>query len=100
LRVLLDTAPFPWLANGTPALSSTAWEIIEEPRNEVSLSAVSAWEIAIKHALGKLRLGRLPDELIPEARTAYAIQPLALDEESHCKRAAYPVSTATLSTAC
>ena len=52
------------------------------PENDVYLSAASAWEIAIKHAAGKLGLARAPDRFVSAERTAHGIAPLAIDEES------------------
>lgn len=51
-----------------------------DPANEVFLSSVSAWEIAIKHSLGKLPLPRPPSVLVPEERQRHQILPLPLDE--------------------
>jgi PIN domain nuclease of toxin-antitoxin system len=39
-----------------PLLSERARAAISDPENEIFLSIASAWEIAIKRALGKLRL--------------------------------------------
>lgn len=54
MRVLLDTHALLWSLSGDPQLSTTARSIIEDLENEVFVSSVSAWEIAIKRALGKL----------------------------------------------
>jgi PIN domain nuclease of toxin-antitoxin system len=54
LKVLLDTHTLLW-AKITPAtLSREAARIISDERNEILVSAVSAWEIATKVRLGKL----------------------------------------------
>lgn len=46
---------------GEPArLSERSLELLGDPGSELSLSAVSAWEIAIKYAAGKLRLPEPP----------------------------------------
>ena len=42
----------------------------------------SAREIAVKVALGKVRLPAPPEQLIPAERAATSIEPLAIDEES------------------
>ncbi len=54
MRLLLDTHALIWFANDAPALSATARSAIEDPLNEVIVSAVNALEISIKHRLGKL----------------------------------------------
>lgn len=54
MRLLLDTHAFLWWLAGDPALSGPAQSAIGDHGNEVFVSAASAWEIAIKHRLGKL----------------------------------------------
>lgn len=82
MRLLLDTSTFLWLINDAPELSDRAREGIVDPGNEVFLSSVSAWEIAVKSALRKLPLPRSADRLVPEERERHAIESLPLDEES------------------
>ena len=53
-RYLLDTHTAIWYFNGDNALSKTAKEIIFPLSNQIYLSIISAWEIAIKVSLGKL----------------------------------------------
>jgi PIN domain nuclease of toxin-antitoxin system len=54
VRLLLDTHAFLWWLAGDPSLSSTAQSAIGDQSNEIFVSAASAWEIAIKHRLGRL----------------------------------------------
>ena len=56
MRVLLDTHVFLWWNEGNPQLSPAARRVIAHPANTLFLSVASAWEIAIKVQLGKLRL--------------------------------------------
>ena len=59
MRLLLDTrALLWWLAD--EGLSSQTRDAIADPANLVAVSAASAWEVAIKKALGKLTA---PDDL-------------------------------------
>jgi PIN domain nuclease of toxin-antitoxin system len=60
MRVLLDTHALIWALEDSPSLSPTARSVILDSRNEILVSAVSAWEIAIKKALGRLEA---PDDL-------------------------------------
>lgn len=53
MRLLLDTHIALWAIVDSPQLSVTARELISDRRNVVFVSAVSVWEIAIKHALGR-----------------------------------------------
>ena len=59
-RLLLDTHAALWALAEPEALSSPARMALEDAGNEVFVSVVSAWEIAIKRALGKLEA---PDDL-------------------------------------
>ena len=80
MKLLLDTCTFLWIALGDRALSRPAREAFVDPASDVYLSAISSWEIALKHALGKLPLPNQPMLLVPEMRARYQIEPLALDE--------------------
>lgn len=53
MRLLLDTHVALWAITDDARLSSSARVLIETPANEVVISAVSVWEIAIKYALGR-----------------------------------------------
>lgn len=53
MRVLLDTHIALWAVTDAPQLPGVARGVITDPENEVWVSAVSIWEIAIKHALGR-----------------------------------------------
>lgn len=61
MKALLDTHTFLWWNLDAPQLSPTAREFIADGRNQIYLSAVTAWEIAIKFAKGRLVLPELPD---------------------------------------
>lgn len=54
MKALLDTHALLWALEDSSELSPTAREVIVSLENEVLVSSVSAWEIAIKTALGKL----------------------------------------------
>ncbi len=82
MRLLVDTCTFLWIVGGSRELSPRAREAFADPANEVFLSAVSAWEIAVKYRLGRLPLPATPDEFVPGQRTAHGIEPLAVDEEA------------------
>ena len=82
MRLLLDTCTFLWLAGGGASLSTAAATAIHIPSNEVLLSAVSVWEIALKYRDGKLSLPERPDHLIPVERQLRGITSLDFDEEA------------------
>ena len=56
MRLLLDTHILLWWLADSPSLSDRARERIADPDNAVFVSAVSLWEIWLKHSLGKLEL--------------------------------------------
>ena len=60
MKVLLDTHAFLWLMSDHPSLSATAKKVFLDSDNELILSAVSGFEIAVKHGLGKLMLSEPP----------------------------------------
>lgn len=53
MKLLLDTSSLIWWASAHPALGRDAAAAIDEQGNEVFVSAVTAWEIAIKQTIGK-----------------------------------------------
>jgi len=53
MRLLLDTHILIWALSDTPRLPSEAKRLILDPANEIFVSAVTVWEIAIKHALNR-----------------------------------------------
>ena len=81
MKLLLDTCTFLWLIKGSEELSHNAIDAFADPKNEVYLSAVSAWEINVKYFLGKLALPLSPDKFIPKERKRHQITPLDLSEE-------------------
>lgn len=70
--------------------SARARRLVEAQENVLYLSAASAWEIAIKHALGKLRLPEPPVTYVPSRMAALAVQPLAIEPEHALRVAALP----------
>ena len=80
MKLLLDTCTFLWLAADDPQLTPAARTTCRSPDNEVYLSALSAWEIAIKHRLGRLPLPEPPARYVPSRRRWLWIEPLAFDD--------------------
>lgn len=80
MTLLLDTATFLWWVTDSPRLSGPARSALTDPDNEVWLSAVSAWEIALKHTLGRLQLPEEPEALLPRLRSQHGVGELSLSE--------------------
>ena len=70
MKLLLDTHVFLWSFSAKQRLAARARSAIEDSDNEVLVSAVSFWEIAIKIRLGKLEaVGSHPSDLVAVAET-------------------------------
>lgn len=87
MKLLLDTHTFIWAISEPKKLSKKATTTIVDGENELFVSAVSFWEIAIKLRLGKLRpIGDGRKTLIDAARST-GIETIPLDaqeaESSH-----------------
>ncbi len=74
MMLLLDTHVFLWWLDDPQLLSKAARKAIGDGRNTVYISAVVAWEIAIKRSLGKLDA---PDD-IKAAMAENRFLPLAI----------------------
>jgi PIN domain nuclease of toxin-antitoxin system len=80
LNLLLDTHVALWALTNDPRLSRRARALIEDPANDVLVSAASVWEIAIKHALGRGDMPISGDQALDWFRQAgYALLPIAPD---------------------
>ena len=60
MKFLLDTHVLLWWLSDHKSLTSKAAVAVKNGENGIFVSAVNAWEISIKRALGKLQA---PDEL-------------------------------------
>jgi PIN domain nuclease of toxin-antitoxin system len=90
MKLLLDTHIFLWYIGGDNNLSAERQAIIRDPNNEVFVSVVSFWEIAIKNQLGKLPLPDAPEIFLPTQRQLHQMQSLPLNEESIWELSALP----------
>lgn len=65
VNLLLDTSTFLWMCAGGENLSTAARKALRDARATVHVSALTAWEIAIKAAKGKLALPAEPQHWFP-----------------------------------
>lgn len=87
MRLLLDTHAFLWWAFADRKLSRGAVTAIsDEDANQVFVSAASAWEIAIKHRIGKLPDAHVIAHDIASAVAAEGFAELAISVR-HAERA-------------
>lgn len=56
MKYILDTHVFLWSIANTKELSKNVIKVIKNPDNEIYVSSVSLWEIAIKIRIGKLHI--------------------------------------------
>lgn len=82
MRLLIDTCTFLWLVDDHPNLSPSSRELCADPDHEILLSSVSAWEIAVKHSLGKMVLSESPRTYVPRYREMHGVVTMPLDEDS------------------
>ena len=56
MKVLIDTHIALWSLYDSRRLSSLSIEILSDPKNDFFVSLASAWEVEIKHGIGKLEV--------------------------------------------
>ena len=78
MRYLLDTSVFLWALAAVEKLNPKAQKLLSKTREELFLSAASAWEISIKYALGRLQLREPPADCIPLWLREWRIRPLEI----------------------
>lgn len=81
MKVLLDTNAFIWSQGDRARYSKTAERIFLDPDVELHVSIVSVWEMAIKSAIGKLKLPEPIETLVPKELIRNDISLLSLSFE-------------------
>jgi PIN domain nuclease of toxin-antitoxin system len=82
MKLLLDTCTFLWLNGDFEKLSVLARQLCADTENELYLSVLSAWEIALKQGVRRLTLPEPADQYVPSRRRANGIASLKLTEEA------------------
>jgi len=90
MRVLLDTQAWLWMLMAPERFSRHSLRIVEKTANELVLSAASAWEIEIKHELGRLELPGTPESVIPDLMLRSGVEPLAISHAHALRAGALP----------
>jgi len=72
-------------------LSSPATKLIQDPSNELYLSAVSAWEISVAHGLGRLSFIVPVEQFVPTQRILHGINSLPLTEADAIRLVTLPM---------
>ena len=79
MNLLLDTHVLLWGLESSQRLGRAARGAITDPDNGVWVSAVSAWEIAIKVGAGRLELREPPDVCVPREIERGGFRALAVE---------------------
>lgn len=79
MRILVDTHVWLWMLSEPARLPSRSQAVLADSSNEILVSAVTAWEIAIKHGLGKIFLPEDPAMFVPSRLTASGCTALAIE---------------------
>lgn len=90
MRLLLDTHVLLWAATSPDKLDADARAAIEDGSSDVFVSAVTAWEIAIKQSLSKLELARPAELWLPEVIERSGFQSVAVDQAAALRVRALP----------
>lgn len=86
MRVLLDTQAWLWMLMDPERFCRRSLRIVEKTANELVFSAASAWEIGIKHELGRLELPGAPESVIPDLMLRSGVEALSISH-AHALRA-------------
>jgi PIN domain nuclease of toxin-antitoxin system len=81
MRLLLDACVLLWTAGEPTRFSAKVLEMLTAPSAERYVSAISAFEIAVKYRKGKLELPLSPREWFREVLATYGIQELPITSE-------------------
>ena len=79
--ILLDTHAFVWLASDPKQLSKAAWRFLENNPDELAISIVTSWEVALLHKKGQLELPLAPADFISRALEHHGISELNLSRD-------------------
>lgn len=91
MRLLLDTSALIFFARGDERMSRTALAHLQDSDNSVFVSAVSGWEIGLKHALGKLDLPQPPRPFLADVFSRLDFDTIELDLESSLRATELPM---------
>lgn len=81
MKLLLDAHTLIWAVDDANKLGAQATALLQDPTNELLLSAGTIWELAIKVGLGKLTLSRPFGDWMRQAITdlASSVLPITVD---------------------
>ncbi|WP_316831037.1 type II toxin-antitoxin system VapC family toxin [Pedobacter aquatilis] len=82
---LLDTHVLIWSLMYSSKLSDNCIKILKDRKNTIFVSAISFWEISLKHSLNKLEISNILPDRIPElaVEAGYELLPLLPEEAAN-----------------
>lgn len=90
MKMLLDTHAFLWSVLAPARLSDNARLALQDRHNQVFVSSVTFWEIALKASLGKLTLHGCTPEALVDAAAVQGFELLGLDPATAATSANLP----------
>ena len=87
--MILDTCALLWLAAGSDELGQSARREIDAA-SRICISAITGWEIGLKHGQGKLYLPMPPGEWLEKTLLHHRIDVLPLDLQTCVKATELP----------
>ena len=81
MRYLLDTVVWLWSVWEPDRISRKADEVMRDLDQEIFLSAVTAWEVAIKAGSGKMVLPEAPTTYVPRRMAEQGLRPLPVSHQ-------------------
>ncbi len=89
-RLLLDTNAWLWMMSDSDRLGRFARAVVTDDATDLVLSAVCAWEISIKWALGRLSLPLPPAQFVDACVEQAGLTRLQIDFDHVVKVASLP----------
>lgn len=89
MNVLLDTCTFLWLAGNDRALAEPARRAIMRA-DRIAVSAVTAWELGIKHAQGKVDLPEPLETWFPRVCDFHGLSEVPLNSAAALRASRLP----------
>lgn len=74
MKYLLDTHVLLWYLFEEEKLSDEVADLLRDAEVEINISAVTFWEISVKHAIGKLNLKSITPTQLPERCASYGFK--------------------------
>lgn len=93
MAFLLDSHTFLWMVQDSPRLSPAAREVVSKDSDILYFSVVSAWELTIKVALGRLDLKIPVQELFTTIQDRLTVRTLGVEVKHLDQLLRLPAST-------